>query len=172
MCVGWPPLPLGRRLPGRVGATAGKRRRRRRSTRRMRKSSRRKKRKRSRRRRRKSKRRGWEDREQQWGCHPGPVCQISSLHVKILPTLQLSQIQNWHLSVSTVSSLSFWCVLFQNNRNNNIGRKEKKQKEKSACQNYLTHDSQIILDCRGPERGEGEDEEEKRKILSKKSKVK
>ena len=42
--------------------------------------------------------------------------------------------------------------------------KKKNQKEKSACQNYLTHDSQIILDCRGPKRGEGEDEEEKCKI--------
>ena len=54
--------------------------------------------------------------------------------------------------------------LFQNNRNNNIGGKEKNQKEKSACQNYLTHDGQIILDYRGPKRGEGEDEEEKCKI--------
>ena len=58
----------------------------------------------------------------------------------------------------------FDVFLFQNNRNNNIGGKEKYQKEKSACQNYLTHDGQSILDCRGPKRGKGEDEEEKRKI--------
>ena len=59
--------------------------------------------------------------------------------------------------------------LFQNDRNNNIGGRgqagsEKTPKEKSACQNYLTHDGQSILDCRGPKRGEGEDEEEKCKI--------
>ena len=77
----------------------------------------------------------------------------------IVPNLEVTSI-----SVHSVLPLILMCFYFRIIVTTTLEGKKKKQKEKSACQNSLTHDGQRILDCRGPRRGEGEDEEEKCKI--------
>ena len=149
MCVGWPPLPLGRRLPGRVGATAGKRRRRRRSTRRMRKSSRRRRLGGGRR----GRGGGGGDGRTENSSGVATLDQCAKYHLFMWRSFLLCNFTKFRSDIYQCPQCPpshFDVFLFQNNRNNNIGGKEKKQKEKSACQNYLTHDGQSILDCGGP----------------------